>query len=50
MSTDPTINFRIASSRHRARVHDATLRHVAAAALDRHWARRPTRSLRNVLP
>ena len=50
MSTDPSINLRIASSRHRARVRDATLRHVAAAALDRHWSHRATRSFRKVLP
>lgn len=50
MTYEPTTNLRIAASRHRARVHDAALRHVAAAAPSRHWVRRPTRSFRHILP
>jgi hypothetical protein len=43
MTLDPVTQLSVASARHRARVHDAVLRHVAAGAPDRQWRRRRTR-------
>jgi len=43
MTHDPITQYSVADARHRARVHDAVLRHVAAEAPDRHWRRRRTR-------
>ena len=43
MTLDPVTQLTAASARHRARVHDAVLRHVAAVAPDREWRRGRTR-------
>jgi hypothetical protein len=43
MTIDPVTQLSLAGARHRARVHDAVLRHVAADAPDRQWRRRYTR-------
>lgn len=43
MTHDPITQLRVADARHRSRVHDAVLRHLAAEAPDRHWRRRHTR-------
>ena len=42
MNVDPVAQLSVANARHRARIHDAVLRQVAASSPDRHWRRRLT--------
>ena len=42
MNLDPATQLSVANARHRARIHDATLRHLAASFPDRQWRRRLT--------